>query len=152
MIGTAMFIFMLALAGVPPLAGFMSKFLVIAGIVSTSVGELWMNGTVSFSDLHWVWWLALAMFINSAISVFYYLRIGVVMFLDVPEEGRRKPLPYGASIRMAIWICLVANRPTRIVGRHSNRYVLSCSRESETWLESNISLQVGRAFRSIHGP
>ena len=26
LIGTAMFIFMLALAGVPPLAGFMSKF------------------------------------------------------------------------------------------------------------------------------
>ncbi|MEL0100254.1 MAG: NADH-quinone oxidoreductase subunit N, partial [Euryarchaeota archaeon] len=95
LIGTAMFIFMLALAGVPPLAGFMSKFLVIAGIVSTSVGTIWMDGTVSFSDLHWVWWLALAMFINSAISVFYYLRVGVVMFLDIPEEGRRKPLPYG---------------------------------------------------------
>ncbi len=109
LIGTAMFIFMLALAGVPPLAGFVSKFLVIAGIVSTSVGDLAMtSNSISFSDLHWVWWLALAMFINSAISVFYYLRIGVVMFLDVPEEGRRKPLPYGASIRMAIWICLVA--------------------------------------------
>ncbi len=77
-------------------------------IVSTSVGDLWMNGSISFSDLHWVWWLALAMFINSAISVFYYLRIGVIMFLEIPEEGRRKPLPHGASIRMAIWICLVA--------------------------------------------
>ena len=42
LIGTAMFIFMLALAGVPPLAGFMSKFLVIAGIVSTSVGTVWV--------------------------------------------------------------------------------------------------------------
>ena len=129
MIGTAMFIFMLALAGVPPLAGFMSKFLVIAGIVSTSVGELWMNGTVSFSDLHWVWWLALAMFINSAISVFYYLRIGVVMFLDVPEEGRRKPLPYGASIRMAIWICLVG---TVLLGLSGDTLIDMCYRAAES--------------------
>ena len=129
LIGTAMFIFMLALAGVPPLAGFMSKFLVIAGIVSTSVGELWMNGTVSFSDLHWVWWLALAMFINSAISVFYYLRIGVVMFLDVPEEGRRKPLPYGASIRMAIWICLVA---TILLGLSGDTLIDMCYRAADS--------------------
>ncbi len=129
LIGTAMFVFMLALAGVPPLAGFMSKFLVIAGIVSTSVGTIWMDGTVSFSDLHWVWWLALAMFINSAISVFYYLRIGVVMFLDVPEEGRRKPLPYGASIRMAIWICLIA---TIILGLSSDTLIDMCYRAAES--------------------
>jgi NADH:ubiquinone oxidoreductase subunit 2 (subunit N) len=107
----------------------MSKFLVIAGIVSTSVGELWMNGTVSFSDLHWVWWLALAMFINSAISVFYYLRIGVVMFLDVPEEGRRKPLPYGASIRMAIWICLVG---TVLLGLSGDTLIDMCYRAAES--------------------
>ena len=129
LIGTAMFIFMLALAGVPPLAGFMSKFLVIAGIVSTSVGTIWMDGNVSFSDLHWVWWLALAMFINSAISVFYYLRVGVVMFLDIPEEGRRKPLPYGASIRMAIWICLVA---TVILGLSSDTLIDMCYRAAES--------------------
>tara|TARA_B100000035_G_scaffold314948_1_gene333117 strand:+ start:193 stop:1923 length:1731 start_codon:yes stop_codon:yes gene_type:complete len=129
LIGTAMFIFMLALAGVPPLAGFMSKFLVIAGIVSTSVGTVWVDGSVSFSDLHWVWWLALAMFLNSAISVFYYLRIGVVMFLDIPEEGRRKPLPYGASIRMAIWICLVA---TVILGLSSDTLIDMCYRAAES--------------------
>lgn len=129
LIGTAMFIFMLALAGVPPLAGFMSKFLVIASIVSTSVGDQWVNGSISFSDLHWVWWLALAMFINSAISVFYYLRIGVVMFLDIPEEGRRKPLPYGASIRMAIWICLVA---TIILGLSADTLIDMCYRAAES--------------------
>ena len=129
LIGTAMFIFMLALAGVPPLAGFMSKFLVVAGIVSASVGELSTNGTISFSEIHWIWWLALAMFLNSAISVFYYLRIGVVMFLDVPEEGRRKPLPHGASIRMAIWICLVA---TIILGLSGDTLIDMCYRAAES--------------------
>ncbi|MBT4065886.1 MAG: NADH-quinone oxidoreductase subunit N [Euryarchaeota archaeon] len=127
LIGTAMFVFMLSLAGVPPLAGFMSKFLVVSGIVSASIGDL--SGSVSFSDLHWIWWLALAMFINSAISVFYYLRIGVVMFLDVPEEGRRKPLPYGASIRMAIWICLVA---TIIIGLSGDTLIDMCYRAAES--------------------
>ena len=129
LIGTAMFIFMLALAGVPPLAGFVSKFLVVAGIVSTSVGDLSANGGISFSDFHWVWWLALAMFINSAISVFYYLRIGVVMFLDVPEEGRRKALPYGPSIRMSIWICLVA---TVLLGLSGDTLINMCYRAAES--------------------
>ena len=129
LIGTAMFVFMLALAGVPPLAGFMSKFLIVAAIVSTSIGDQWMGGSISFSDLHWIWWLALAMFLNSAISVFYYLRIGVIMFLEVPEEGRRKPLPYGASIRMAIWICLVA---TVVLGLSSDALIEMCYRAAES--------------------
>jgi NADH-quinone oxidoreductase subunit N len=129
LIGTAMFVFMLALAGVPPLAGFMSKFLIVASIVSTSIGDQWMGGSISFSDLHWIWWLALAMFLNSAISVFYYLRIGVIMFLEVPEEGRRKPLPYGASIRMAIWICLVA---TVVLGLSSDALIEMCYRAAES--------------------
>ena len=129
LIGTAMFIFMLALAGVPPLAGFMSKFLVVAGIVSASIGDLSANGSISFSELHWIWWLALAIFINSAISVFYYLRIGVIMFLDVPEEGRRKPLPYGASIRMAIWICMVG---TIILGLSGDTLIDMCYRAAES--------------------
>jgi len=129
LIGTAMFIFMLALAGVPPLAGFMSKFLIVAAIVSASIGDQWMGGSISFSDLHWIWWLALAMFLNSAISVFYYLRIGVIMFLEVPEEGRRKPLPYGASIRMAIWICLVA---TVVLGLSSDTLIEMCYRAAES--------------------
>ena len=129
LIGTAMFVFMLALAGVPPLAGFMSKFLIVAAIVSTSIGDLWIGGSISFSDLHWIWWLALAMFLNSAISVFYYLRIGVIMFLEVPEEGRRKPLPHGASIRMAIWICLVA---TIVLGLSSDTLIEMCYRAAES--------------------
>ncbi len=109
LIAACMFIFMLALAGVPPLAGFMSKFFVVAGIVSTGVGDITTaRGDLVIGDLHWVWWLALALFINSAISVFYYLRIGVVMFLEPPEEGRRKLLPYGVSIRMTIWFCVCA--------------------------------------------
>ena len=65
------------------------------------------NGELILGDVHWIWWFALLIFINSAISLFYYLRIGVVMFFEEPEEDRRKPLPRGLFIRITIWSCLV---------------------------------------------
>ena len=100
----AMFIFMISLAGVPPMAGFLSKLMVIMGIVNVGVG----SGVNSFGDLHWVWWLALLMVLNSAISVFYYLRVAVVMFFESPEIGREGPLPSGWQVRTSIFICVAA--------------------------------------------
>ncbi|MEC8399341.1 MAG: hypothetical protein VXZ34_07125, partial [Candidatus Thermoplasmatota archaeon] len=62
---------------------------------------------LAFSDIHWVWYLALLMVINSAISVFYYLRVGLVMYFHEPEEGREGPLVKGSSVRFAIIACLI---------------------------------------------
>ncbi len=111
-LAVAMFIFMISLAGVPPLAGFMSKLLVIMGIVKVAVGDMGdaisTGSELGLSDVHWVWWLALAMVINSAISVYYYLRIVVVMFFEEPEEGTSGPLPNGWQVRVAILACLLA--------------------------------------------
>lgn len=107
MLAVTMFIFMMSLAGVPPLSGFVSKLLVVMGIVKAALIESSVNGSISFGDLHWVWWLAFLMVINSAISVFYYLRVGLVMFFHEPEEGRQGPLPKGRSVRFAIVACLV---------------------------------------------
>ena len=108
LLAVAMFIFMMSLAGVPPLSGFVSKLLVIMGIVKVAVGGALVNGgTLNFSDLHWVWYLALLMVLNSAISVFYYLRVGLVMFFHEPEEGREGRLPSGKSIRFAVLACVM---------------------------------------------
>ena len=106
-LAATMFIFMMSLAGVPPLSGFVSKLLVIMGIVKVALVDVTVNGNLTFSDIHWVWYLALLMVINSAISVFYYLRVGLVMFFHEPEEGREGPLPAGRSVRMAIVACLL---------------------------------------------
>ena len=60
----AMLIFMLSLGGIPPTAGFM--------------GKLWLFSAAIESGLVW---LAVIFVINSVISLYYYYRIIVFMWL-----------------------------------------------------------------------
>ena len=108
MIAGSMFLFVLSLAGVPPLSGFLSKLLMINGIVSTSAS----TGSSDTSDIAtWaesvdpLFWLAAAIVLNSALSLFYYLRIGLVMFFEEPAST--KPLKAAPSLRMAIFACAI---------------------------------------------
>mgnify|MGYP002629510034 FL=1 len=113
LLAVSMFIFMISLAGVPPMSGFMSKLLMIMGIVKVSIGNMGdaiSNGDIlSIGDAHWVWWLALIMVLNSAISMFYYLRVIVTMYFHEPEGDRQGPLPSGWQVRTAIFACVVAS-------------------------------------------
>lgn len=114
MIGVMMLMFMLALAGVPPFSGFMSKLLLIGGIVDLGVtGDIAVTSSESLWDaitaVHWIVWLGLLVLLNSAISVFYYLRIIVVMFFDEPE-GRPTHLPAmhrAPGLYLALWLCAI---------------------------------------------
>ena len=63
----AMLLFMLSLGGIPPTAGFMGKF----WIFGAAVEEGWI-------------WLAIVGVLNSAISLYYYIR--VVVFMWIKEE------------------------------------------------------------------
>ena len=105
-VAASMFIFMLSLAGVPPLSGFLSKLLMINGIVNVSAGTGALSSTsiVSWAQgVEPIFWLAVAIVLNSALSLFYYLRIGLVMFFESPESERR--LKRAGSLRMAIVGC-----------------------------------------------
>jgi NADH-quinone oxidoreductase subunit N len=108
LVAGSMFLFMLSLAGVPPLSGFLSKFLMINGIVNISAGT---GASDSSSVLEWifsvepVFWLAFAIVMNSALSMFYYLRIGLVMFFEEPENV--KPMKDAFSLRIAIAVCAI---------------------------------------------
>ncbi|MES3160239.1 MAG: NADH-quinone oxidoreductase subunit N [Halorubrum sp.] len=64
---TAMAVFMFSLAGLPPFAGFFSKYFLFMGAID--------NGFV---------WLAALGAINSVISLYYYSRVVKAMFLDDP--------------------------------------------------------------------
>ncbi len=104
----SMFIFMLSLAGIPPLSGFLSKLLMINGIVNVSAG----TGSLSSATiLTWItsvniiFWLALSIVINSAISLFYYLRIGLIMFFEEPVVDQ--PLDKSIYLRITIIICAI---------------------------------------------
>ncbi|MFX0015158.1 MAG: NADH-quinone oxidoreductase subunit N [Promethearchaeota archaeon] len=66
---------LLSLLGVPPLAGFISKILLFFAAV--------------YADLIW---LAVIGIINSAISIFYYLRVIKLMIIDTPIEDREDVL------------------------------------------------------------
>ncbi len=107
-IAISMFIFMLSLAGIPPLSGFLSKLLMINGIVNVSAG----TGSLSSATiLTWItsvniiFWLALSIVINSAISLFYYLRIGLIMFFEEPVVD--EPLDKSIYLRITIIICAI---------------------------------------------
>lgn len=98
LIAISMFLFMLALAGVPPLAGFLSKLMMVNGIIASTLGD-----GVVWQDLSWVFWLAMLIFVNSAISLFYYLRLCVVMFFE--ETDRPVRLSRAPMLRIAIMLC-----------------------------------------------
>ncbi len=106
LIAGSMFLFVLSLAGVPPLSGFLSKLLMINGIVSTaaSTGSSSSVDIVSWAEsVDPLFWLAAAIVLNSALSLFYYLRIGLVMFFEEPST--EKSLRAASSLRMAIFTC-----------------------------------------------
>ena len=65
-----MLLFMLSLGGIPPTAGFMGKF--------------WLFGAAI--DAGYVW-LAVIGVLNSAISLYYYVRIVVFMYLKKETTG-----------------------------------------------------------------
>ena len=89
LLGVAMAVFMFSLAGVPPLAGFFAKFLVFTAAYRAGY-----------------WWLALIGLVTSVVSVFYYLRIIVNMFMrERPEPARTfmtRPLLLGVVVAAAL--------------------------------------------------
>ncbi|MGD8331455.1 MAG: NADH-quinone oxidoreductase subunit N [Acidobacteriota bacterium] len=65
----AMLIFLLSLGGIPPMAGFLGKWYVFAAAINSG----------------WTW-LAVVGAINAAISIYYYLRVVVVMSVHEPVD------------------------------------------------------------------
>ncbi len=89
MLAIAMTLFMFSMAGVPPMAGFVGKFYIFsAAIKSGYVG------------------LAIIGVINSVISVYYYLRITVIMYMKEPVRDFH-PLTISPLIVVAIAIAVV---------------------------------------------
>jgi NADH-quinone oxidoreductase subunit N len=69
-LGVAMALFMFSLAGFPPTAGFMGKFYIFSAAIEAKQVALAVAGVLT-----------------SVVSVYYYLRVTVVMFMREPAAG-----------------------------------------------------------------
>ncbi|MBI1992704.1 MAG: NADH-quinone oxidoreductase subunit N [Candidatus Omnitrophica bacterium] len=79
-------LFLLSLAGIPPLLGFFGKFLLFGAAIEAHLAVL-----------------AIAGIINSAVALYYYVNIIRLMYLVAPATS--SPLATGPAIRWALGVC-----------------------------------------------
>jgi len=72
-LGVVMAIFMFSLTGLPPTAGFIGKFYLFAAVIKAGPA---------------FYWLAFVGVINSVVSLYYYLRVVKVMFLEGEHQDK----------------------------------------------------------------
>jgi proton-translocating NADH-quinone oxidoreductase chain N len=88
MLALSFSVFFLSLIGIPPLAGFVGKFL----LFQTAIGAGFL-------------WLAVVAVINSVISVYYYMNVVAIMYF---KEGENSAVKFPALLTAVIWVCLLA--------------------------------------------
>jgi NADH-quinone oxidoreductase subunit N len=91
-LGALMFLFLLSLTGIPPLAGFWAKAYVIVAAVQAG---------------GWLTVLAVLAMINAAAAAFYYLRVVVYMYMREPAEGAA-PVTPGLLFRAGLAVTGIA--------------------------------------------
>ena len=84
-----MFLFLLSLAGIPPMAGFIGKFYLFAAAIK---GKFY--------------WLAVFGVLNSVVSVYYYMRIAYHMFFREPRT--LEPAPVGPALFSTLALTTIA--------------------------------------------
>jgi len=97
-----MTVFLLSLGGFPPLAGFIAKWYVFSAAVKAGY-----------------YWLAIVGVLTSVVSVFFYLRIVVMMYMTPSESPARFPpvprLAGAALVASAILVFYLGILPTRVL-------------------------------------
>lgn len=101
-LGATMAIFMFSLAGIPPTAGFVGKFYVFAAAVKSGFIDLAIIGVI-----------------NSVLSVYYYLRVTIMIYMRDPAEDAPK-LEFSRS---AILATVIAASATMILGIFPENFV-----------------------------
>ncbi len=91
----AMTLFLLSMAGIPPLGGFTSKFILFSSAIDVGL----------IQNLGWLLWLAVFAVLNSAISLYYYFRVIRAMYVEEPAEEMAR-VTVEPGVKIAIGMCL----------------------------------------------
>jgi NADH-quinone oxidoreductase subunit N len=109
LVSFCMMIFMLSLAGIPPLAGFFGKFYVFSAAIGAGPGNL---------ALLWLVILAIAM---SAVSLYYYLQVLKRIYVsDLPAQAAPldvSPLSQLVLALLAVAVLVLGCAPNLLVAR-----------------------------------
>ena len=96
-----MLVFLLSLAGIPPLAGFWGKYFIFLSLIESG---------------HYA--LAALAVLYSVFGLYYYLRIANAMFMRQPLDATRLPVSLG--MRVAVGITALA---TLVIGIYPNPFI-----------------------------
>ena len=116
----SMLIFLLSLAGIPPLGGFVSKFVLFSSAVSASSLDPAVGGN------SWFLWLAIAGVLNSALSFYYYARVIRYMYILEPSDSRK--VNASPSMTAAVGIAVVGVILTGILAQPIIDYLQAAAR------------------------
>jgi NADH-quinone oxidoreductase subunit N len=98
----AMVFFLLSLAGVPPLAGFLSKFILFAAAIGANMVILAIFGII-----------------NSAVSLYYYAHVMKnLYFRELPKKVEKKPEP-----KLFLFLIVASVVLTFVIFLDSGRYL-----------------------------
>jgi len=100
LLAAAMAIFMFSLAGIPPTAGFVGKFYIFSAAIKAGYVDLAIIGVL-----------------NSALSVYYYLRVTVMMYMRNPEKEFAK-LETSPAMVIALIIAVIGTLQMGITPSH----------------------------------
>jgi NADH-quinone oxidoreductase subunit N len=90
MLGLAMAFFLFSLAGIPPTAGFLGKYVIFRAAVESKL-----------------WLLAVIGVLNAAVAAYYYLRVIVALYM-IESETDQQPLPVPPTMAVIMVIASIA--------------------------------------------
>ncbi|MFQ6615673.1 MAG: NADH-quinone oxidoreductase subunit N [Fidelibacterota bacterium] len=95
-LGILMAIFMFSLTGIPPTAGFIGKFYLFSALIQAGPQ---------------FYWLAVLGVLNSVVSLYYYVRVLKVMFLEGEPQAE-----FHLPSRMSVTLLIFLGLPTLVFG------------------------------------